>query len=352
MKNVSFIIASLSILLISTTTFAQDAELLYSTHCAGCHGADLRGTTSASALVKTEWQRGNDRQAIAATIREGIPSTTMTTWQNVFTDRQIKALADFIVEANSGKQAGETAVTSVGHVQETASADSNRINSLKYPLQIERLVTRDISTPWGIEFVNSDTALISEREGNLKWMVRGTIDPNPIRSVPATHTESSTGGYMDIALDPEYHRNGWVYLAYSHTNGDINDPEARALTKVVRGRIRNHRWIDQQTLFEVPDSLMVVNGNRWGCRFLFDEQQRLYFSIGDMARADDSQDLSKAVGKVFRINKDGSIPEDNPFVDHPGALPQIFTIGNRNVQGIDQHPATGQIWATEHGPQG
>jgi glucose/arabinose dehydrogenase len=157
---------------------------------------------------------------------------------------------------------------------------------------------------------------------------------------------------MDIALDPKFSRNGWVYIGYSHTNSNKLDKGAPAMTKVIRGRIKDHQWIDEQTLFEVPDSLMVVNGDRWGCRFLFDKKGYLYFTIGDMGKAMDSQDVSRATGKVFRIYPDGSIPEDNPFIKVPHALPAIFTIGNRNVQGLAQHPLTGEIWATEHGPRG
>jgi len=120
----------------------------------------------------------------------------------------------------------------------------------------------------------------------------------------------------------------------------------------VRGKIKGHQWTDEQTLFEVPDSLKVTGGNRWGARLMFDKNGFLFFSIGDMARAKDSQNPGKPSGKVFRIHTDGSIPKDNPFVGKKGALPALFTIGNRNVQGIAQHPVTGEIWATEHGPMG
>ena len=97
---------------------------------------------------------------------------------------------------------------------------------------------------------------------------------------------------------------------------------------------------------------MVVRGNRWGCRFLFDHEGYLYFTIGDMGQAMDSQDPSKATGKVFRINPDGSIPEDNPFVNTAGSLGAVYTLGNRNTQGLAQHPETGEIWSTDHGPMG
>lgn len=157
---------------------------------------------------------------------------------------------------------------------------------------------------------------------------------------------------MDIALDPDYTQNGWVYLAYSHTEGATNDKEAPALTKVIRGKIQNNQWTDPQTLFAADATLYPVKGNRWGCRFLFDNSGYLYFTIGDMAQAMDAQDLSKATGKVYRIYPDGSIPADNPFRDDPNALPAIFTMGNRNTQGLAQHPETGAIWSTDHGPMG
>ncbi len=157
---------------------------------------------------------------------------------------------------------------------------------------------------------------------------------------------------MDIALDPHYAQNGWVYLSYSYAKGNLLDKDAPGMTKIVRGKILDHTWKDQQTLFEVPNSLLVSRGDRWGCRFLFDKAGDLYFSIGDMGRATTSQQLHLPTGKVYRIHPDGSIPKDNPFIDSANALPALFTVGNRNVEGIAQHPVTGQIWASEHGPRG
>jgi glucose/arabinose dehydrogenase len=217
---------------------------------------------------------------------------------------------------------------------------------------VQTLVSAGLNTPWGIEFIDADHALISERSGGLKWMVKGKLDPKPITGLPATYSQQTTGGYMDIAIDPAYKSNGWIYLAYSQTDGDPTDKNVRGMTKVVRGKIQGNRWVDQQTLFEVPDSLKISGGNRWGCRFLFDKEGFLYFTIGDMARAMDAQNPGKPSGKTFRIHPDGSIPDDNPFRERPGALAAVFTIGNRNVQGLAQDPVTGLLWATEHGPMG
>jgi glucose/arabinose dehydrogenase len=319
-------------------TLAQEGAEVYRTYCAGCHGAQLQGG-SVGTLIKTDWTYGRGKGAMIRNIRFGIPGTEMAAWGNVLSDKQIRAVADYVIEAQDTPPQAERPIPS-------------ELTTEKYTLEVEELVTEGLKTPWGIAFVDKQRALISERDGNLRWLVNGQLDSQPIQSLPPTHTESSTGGYMDIILDPDYKANGWVYLAYSHTNQDMTDPEAPALTKIVRGKIHDYQWVDQQTLFEVPDSLMVVDGNRWGCRFLFDEAGYLYFTIGDMAKAMDSQDPSKATGKVFRINPDGSIPKDNPFVDAPGALGAVYSLGNRNVQGLAQHPETGDIWMTEHGPMG
>lgn len=318
--------------------FAQQGQTVYNNYCAGCHGSQLQGNT-ASKLIKTDWQYGRGRGAIIRNIRFGIPGTEMAAWGTVLKDDEINAVADYII---ASQQVAPNAPRPV----------PERLTTRDYVLKVEKLVTTGLNTPWGIEFVDGKRALITERTGGIRWMVDGKLDPDPVKGIPKTYSQNTTGGLMDIALDPDYSKNGWVYIAFSHTYDVTTDKNARGMTKVVRGKIRDHQWIGEQTLFEVPDSLKVSGGNRWGCRFLFDKQGHLYFTIGDMARAMDSQNPGKPTGKIFRINPDGSIPRDNPFAGTRGALAAVFTLGNRNVQGIAQHPVTGEIWATEHGPMG
>ncbi|CAN5759597.1 PQQ-dependent sugar dehydrogenase [soil metagenome] len=332
------IIGCLIFLFSSTCLYGQQGELIYKKYCAGCHGGKLEGN-SASKLIKKDWVHGEGRQAIHRNIKSGIPNTEMIGWGTVLKSEEITAVVDFILAAQEKKPASKTPIP-------------DRITTQDYVLKIEKIVTEGIRTPWGIEFVDKNKALITEKGGNIRWLINGKLDPEPIWGLPQTHTQSSTGGYMDIALDPKFSKNGWVYIGYSQTNSNILDKGAPGMTKIIRGRIKDYQWTDEQTLFEVPDSLMVVGGDRWGCRFLFDKDGFLYFTIGDMGKAMDSQDLSRPTGKVFRIYPDGSIPKTNPFINVPQALPAIFTIGNRNVQGLAQHPVTGQIWATEHGPRG
>jgi glucose/arabinose dehydrogenase len=326
-------------LLISVSeVYSQQAEVLYRTYCGGCHGGRLEGN-SAPKLVKDKWVHGSTYGAIFKSVKLGIPNTEMKGWGNVLKDQQISSIVNFIIASQKAP------------AKKGASLPA-RITTAEYLLKVEKVDSGHTSTPWAIEFVDAKRALISEKPGKLMWLINGKLDTVSIQGLPATHTKSATGGFMDIALDPQYQQNGWVYLAYSHTNADLQDANAPGMTRIIRGKIKGYEWTNEQALFEVPDSLFVVGGDRWGCRFLFDKAGYLYFTIGDMGKAMASQDLSKPTGKVYRINADGSIPTDNPFINTPGALPAIFSIGNRNVQGIAQHPQTRDIWATEHGPRG
>lgn len=225
------------------------------------------------------------------------------------------------------------------------------IKTSRYTLRAERLVTTDIEGPWGIEFINERLALITDNTGTLFWLRDKQLDPTPIAGVPAVDLATSTGGLLDLALDPDFENNGWVYLALSHSE-DPSDRYARGMTRVIRGRVDGHTWADTEYLFRLEDRYHLPDSKHWGGRLLFDRDGYLYFSIGDMSVPKNSQDVSLPSGKVFRIHPDGSVPNDNPFVGIPDALEATFTLGNRNVQGLAQHPVTGAIWATEHGPRG
>jgi aldose sugar dehydrogenase len=334
------ILIHLLIFLSILTAHAQIGEKVYNKYCAGCHGANLQGTTSASPLIKMEWKHGFEKKEISQTIRKGVSGSTMIAWESVLKETEISALADFIIQSQKNTE---------------IKADTSKIefiNSTYYRLKIEKFFTPGLTTPWGIEFVDTNRALISGKKQGFRWFVNGQMDSKPIEGLPPAFILNETSGYLDLALDPDYKNNGWVYLSICHTNGDFSDKKALSLTKIIRGKIVDYQWVNNETLFEVSDSLMVVNGSRWGCRLLFDKTGQLYFTIGEMVKSMDSQDLGKPTGKVFRINSDGSIPKDYPFSGNKTALPALFSIGNRNVQGIAQHPATGDIWATEHGPKG
>jgi glucose/arabinose dehydrogenase len=156
------------------------------------------------------------------------------------------------------------------------------------------------------------------------------------------------GGLMDVALHPDFAKNGWIYLSYS----DPGVTKGASMTAIVRGRVHGSKWVDQETLYKAPPELYWDDNTHFGSRFLFDREGHLFYSIGDRGHQDDAQDLSLPNGKIHRIHDDGRIPKDNPFVGRPGALPSIWSYGNRNPQGLAWHPVTGELWSSEHGPRG
>lgn len=312
-----------------------DGSTVYRMYCVECHGARLEGNKAAP-LVKDTWLYGRERKYFKRNIKHGIPNTTMIAWGNVLNEEEIDALVDYIINAQ----------TNPPNVPQSLP---DTIDTEHYLLNVEILVSDGLETPWGIEFIDPRTALVTEKPGRLRWMRDGGLDPTPIEGLPKVIEK---GGMMDVALDPEYASNGWIYLAHAHSVDKMSARNARALTRVIRGRVEGHSWKDQEVIFQAPERAYHTGGNRWGGRMIFDQHGDLIFSIGDMAKGEWSQEPEWVNGKTFRIHPDGSIPPDNPFVGRKGAIEAINTLGNRNVQGFSTHPRTGEIWMAEHGPMG
>ncbi|MBK8503447.1 MAG: PQQ-dependent sugar dehydrogenase [Saprospiraceae bacterium] len=316
----------------------EKGAVVFKTHCAGCHGADLQGAL-APGLIRDDWKYGRTKGLMVRNVTYGISGTDMAAFRTILSPEEIEKVVEFVINRQVISPTNEVPIPRL-------------VTTKTYDLDIEEIVGEGLETPWAIEFVDANTALISERSGSLHWLRDGRLDDNVVEGTPLTHLGSSTGGYMDIALDPNYDSNGWIYLSFSFCRSGYSSADAPATTKIVRGKISTNQWIEEQTLFEAPDSLWVKGGNRWGCRMLFDDEGHLLFTIGDMGKDADSQDFSKVTGKIFRINPNGSIPDDNPFTGRARILTTIYTLGNRNVQGLSIHPETREIWATEHGPMG
>lgn len=321
----------------------QQGQGVYQKHCAGCHGPQLQGS-AASALIKETLRYGNDRESVIKVIRNGIPTTEMIRWDSILTEKELTAVADYILAVREDPQTVKTDVKPL------------KVKTMHYELNIQRVITEGMEGPWGIEFVDSGHALISGKMGDLYWMVNNKLDTQKITGLPKVYGFDLVGGMMDLALDPDYTNNAWIYLAFSHNTKNTTEKNAPGMTKIVRGKVKGHQWVDEQTLFEVHDSLRVSGGMRWGCRFLFDKQGYLYFTIGDMQQAVQTgrnpQMLTRPQGKIFRIHADGSIPKDNPLYGRKHVLQAIYAWGTRNVQGIAQHPVSGKIYFSDHGPQG
>lgn len=328
-----------ALLLVVGSSFAQDNQgaSVYGSYCASCHGSQLQGALATS-LIKTQWVYGRDDFSFDSNIRNGIPGTDMPAFRDQLSDAQIEAVIEFIYQSQT---------TPPGIPDPVPATLSTR----SYTLQAKRLVTTGLTNPWAIEFVDKHLALITDNDGELFWLRGDQLDPKPITGLPPVDLATSTGGLMDLALDPDYACNGWVYLALSHSE-DPNNRYAPGMTRIIRGRVEGYVWTETQHLFRLENRFHLPDSKHWGGRLLFDHKGFLYFSIGDMSAPENAQNPALPAGKVFRINPDGSIPPGNPFVRDASALGAVYTLGNRNVQGLAEHPSTGEIWATEHGPRG
>jgi len=238
--------------------------------------------------------------------------------------------------------------------QVPADPDGQVITSEKQTFKME-VLARDLETPWAIAFLPDGRILITERPGRLRIVEKGKLLPQPVKGTPKVW-EKQDGGLLDVEVHPEYARNGWIYLSYSETvtNGARVTPAADppSMTVIVRGKInKTNEWVDQQVLFRAPAAVYNSSNAHYGSRFVFD-RNHLFFSLGDKEVVMDAQDLSKPTGKIHRVNDDGTVPKDNPFVKRAGALPTIWSYGHRNPQGLAWDPVSGKLWSSEHGPNG
>lgn len=311
---------------------------LYQQYCLSCHGPDLAGGLGGSLLDPSAWQQVGRSVSFLEYVREGNLEAGMPSFKDGLSDQQIRSLQIYIDEVRQQTSREQAPV-----VRKTDSGFS----AGDYKFEVETVI-EGLDTPWAIHFLSATHALITERPGDLRIWKDGQLSP-PVRGTPEVLAERQ-GGLLEVAAHPDYEQNGWVYLGFTATAENARDPSAY-MTKVVRGRLDGNQWVDQEVIFEVPEAFHTSRGVHFGTRFVFQDGY-LFFSIGDRGAKNQAQELSRPNGKIHRIHDDGRIPEDNPFVEKKDAYKSIWTYGNRNPQGLDAHPVTGAIYATEHGPRG
>lgn len=316
----------------------REITKLYADKCASCHGADMSGG-SASSLIEGKWRYGGDDASVTRSISDGHPDADMPAMRTEVNRAEIRALVVYIHE--------KSAAFERAHTKYNAPTPGTVVQSQKASFKLEPVMETGLAAPWGIAFLPDGRMLVTERAGRLRVIEGGRLLPEPIRGMPAVY--GGEGGLLDVALHPNYSRpgNDWIYLSY----GD-KSPGGLGMTAIIRGRLRDGAFVDQQQIFKADVSLYRLGGQRFGSRLLFDNKGHLFFSIGDRAAPGDEQDVGHPNGKVYRVNGDGNIPKDNPFVHRPGAIPGIWTYGHRNPQGLSFNPVTGELWESEHGPRG
>lgn len=205
------------------------------------------------------------------------------------------------------------------------------------------VIAEGLEHPWSLAFLPDGRMLVTERPGRLRIIEDGALAPEPVSGLPVISAYGQ-GGLLDVALHPDFSGNQLIYLSFAAAGpGGFS-------TEVARGHLVGTSLENVEIIFRALPK--VSGGHHFGSRFVFGNDGKLYFSLGERGNRENAQDLSVHHGSIIRINDDGGVPADNPFVDTPGARPEIFTYGNRNPQGMTIDRATGRIWENEHGPQG
>lgn len=220
------------------------------------------------------------------------------------------------------------------------------IHSEKLDFNLDTIET-GITVPWGLAFLPNGDILITDKAGAIKTIHNGKKLPTPVEGVPKVFTRGQAG-LFDLELHPDYKKNGWIYISYAAPSDKPN--QTGGMTYIMRAKLKDNKLVDQQIIFKGEPFTNL--GQHFGGRMEFDKKGYLYFSIGERGEMKKAQLLDTYNGKVYRIKDDGSIPEDNPFVNKPDAIKAIYSYGHRNPQGLALNPQTGDIWETEHGPMG
>jgi glucose/arabinose dehydrogenase len=246
---------------------------------------------------------------------------------------------------------------------ENTSAEGELYTSIHHDFRLVTVVDSLLQHPWSLAFLPNGDMLVTERgsaraggnSGQLRIIRNGELLPDPVQGLPEIRV-GGQGGLLDVVLHPDFENNQLIYLSYSKPNEDHSE----GTTAVIRGRFVNDELVDREEIFEAK-AWRSGRGHH-GSRIAFDRDGYMFITIGDRqfnpsGELEDqqnhpSQDLTNHIGTTVRLHDDGSVPENNPFVGHETALPEIWSYGHRNQQGMAIHPETNQVWQNEHGPQG
>ena len=318
----------------------DSAKVTYTTYCASCHGEQMQ------AFVDRKWKNGKSTGELAMSIANGYPDAGMPAWGQVLAKAEIDELVAYI-------EAGIEQVEKYGFDEVAVMSDTFQSSSLTFKIET---VAEGMDVPYSMDFLPGGDMLVTDRGGKVY-----RVSPSPqgdgttsvgktseLSGVPTVRAKGQ-GGMHHVLLHPDFENNQYVYLSY----GALKKEGGKKLTttKVTRHKLNGTSLSDETQILEALPYTSA--GYHFGSVMHFDADGHLFITVGDRGERDvNPQDLSRFGGKVHRVNEDGSIPEDNPFVGTEGAIASIYSYGHRNPQGLDIHPTTGEIWEHEHGPRG
>jgi glucose/arabinose dehydrogenase/cytochrome c553 len=345
-------------------TQEQDAfQAVYSEACAVCHGENGEGAAQGTPLVGVELKHGESIAELTKSIADGFPDTGMPAWSDTLEPAEIRRLAILISERRSS-----LAYTDF-KIEASLAIPDGVIDSELHDFRVETVASGLDPLPFSIAPLPDGSILLTEKTRGLSIISPDGLQSDLIAGAPQAYDDGfeapgvllvyGTGWLLDVALHPDYGENGWIYLSFGDRctgcNALSQDGRPVSMTKLIRGRIEDGAWTDEEVIWSVdlemytPMVDMVAGG-----RITFDGAGNLFLSVGMKGLANylGVQDLSLPYGKIHRMRDDGSLPEDNPFVENPNAMATIWTYGHRSPQGLEFDRATGQLWGTEMGPRG
>lgn len=315
-----FFIGFMACNLSRSANVTSDVQSIYDENCAGCHGTQLQHFKRLKSYEKSV-------TTLSKMIEVGEENLGMPAYGQTFSESEIRQLSEYITDFDYDKNHQTTTSTNPNYIYE--------------------IVVDGLEIPWSFEFFPNGDMLIAERKGVLSYFSK-TDGMTTISGLPAIRVEGQ-GGLLDLKLHPNYATNGWIYISYAYP--DAND-SGKGNTAIIRAKLN-----ESKALYAVEEiykgSPATEKSHHYGNRMVFDGQNRLYFSNGERGNRDDfPQALDNTNGKIHRLNDDGSVPQDNPFVNDANAVGSIYSYGHRNPQGLAFHPVTGELWEHEHGPKG
>jgi len=306
-------------------------ELNYKNFCSGCHGERM------DAFVDRKWKHGNEKDDLFKAIKVGYADEGMPAFDSAFSDKAIHELVDYIV----------TGIENVKRYQfQETAVKENYFVSDSLDIKLDT-IARGFTVGWGMAFLPGGSMLVTDKSGKM-YKVDKKKKMQEVSGVPPVLFEGQ-GGLMDVIIHPQFAKNKLVYLSFSMPKKF--DTVMMGTTAIMRATLEGNKLVNSKIIFEaMPYS---KTRHHYGSRMVFGKDGKLYFSVGERGNEKENpQSLSRDLGKIHRINDDGTIPKDNPFVNTADAKPSIYSYGHRNPQGLTFNPATGELWENEHGPRG
>jgi glucose/arabinose dehydrogenase/mono/diheme cytochrome c family protein len=339
-----------------------ESRLMFQENCAVCHGGELEGAAQGTPL-RGDLVHGESMADVVASIANGYVDSGMPSWDDIFSPVQVQGLAMYVLETRAN----------VGYVTSNYDAPlsipEGEFETEFHSFRLETLVDDLDPLPFSLAPLPDGSLLVTEKtkgvrvispDGDKSELVRGT--PQAYDDIYQMESridiERGMGWLFDILLHPNYQENGWIYLYHGHRCEDCTDLSRErgrpvSMNRLVRGRVDNGEWLDEEVVWQADLEHYSFAGDVGaGGRVVFDSRGHVYFSVGAKGGMQGVQDLSTPWGKIHRINDDGTIPQDNPFVGRDDVYQSIYTYGHRSPQGLEFDRTGGELWGSEHGPRG